>query len=106
MTALTIYPEDLQGEPQTVHDLEAIAQALAGIGVAGVNWNVQIMGLKFLSSGGGGSTDDAVEAVNYATMMRKLYMDSSRREGYQLPNQSRPNIVFDRSSLLTRKVTR
>ncbi len=40
-----------------------------GIGVAGVNWHVKIMGLKFLSSSGSGSTDDAVSAIEYATMM-------------------------------------
>ncbi len=40
-----------------------------GVGVVGVNWEVSIMGLKFLSSGGSGSTDDAVRAVEYATMM-------------------------------------
>jgi hypothetical protein len=40
-----------------------------GIGVAGVNWNVKIMALKFLSAGGSGSTADAVEAIKYATMM-------------------------------------
>ena len=40
-----------------------------GIGVAGVNWNVKIMGAKFLSAGGSGSTADAVRAVDYTTMM-------------------------------------
>ncbi|MBD3867002.1 MAG: S8 family serine peptidase [Acidobacteria bacterium] len=40
-----------------------------GIGVAGVNWDVSIMGLKFLSAGGSGSTDDAVSAIDYAVMM-------------------------------------
>ncbi|HEY3174122.1 MAG TPA: S8 family serine peptidase [Candidatus Polarisedimenticolia bacterium] len=40
-----------------------------GIGVAGVNWEVTIMGLKFLSAGGSGSTADAVLATDYATMM-------------------------------------
>ena len=40
-----------------------------GIGVAGVNWHIRIMGLKFLDSSGSGSTDDAVDAVYYATMM-------------------------------------
>jgi len=40
-----------------------------GIGVAGVNWHVKIMGLKFLGSGGSGSTANAVLAVDYATMM-------------------------------------
>ncbi|HET9482029.1 MAG TPA: S8 family serine peptidase, partial [Candidatus Polarisedimenticolia bacterium] len=40
-----------------------------GIGVVGVNWNVSIMGLKFLSASGSGSTANAVRAVNYATQM-------------------------------------
>ncbi|MFO7655139.1 MAG: S8 family serine peptidase [Candidatus Krumholzibacteriia bacterium] len=40
-----------------------------GIGVAGVNWNVKIMPLKFLSGSGSGSTADAIEAIEYATMM-------------------------------------
>jgi len=38
-----------------------------GLGVAGVNWQVQIMALKFLSASGSGSTADAVEALNYFT---------------------------------------
>jgi subtilisin family serine protease len=38
-----------------------------GEGVVGVNWNVRIMGLKFLSSSGGGSLSDAVMAIDYAT---------------------------------------
>ena len=40
-----------------------------GIGVVGVNWNVSIMGLKFLNGAGSGTTEDAVSAVEYATMM-------------------------------------
>jgi len=35
-------------------------------GIAGINWNVQIMPLKFLGKGGFGSTKDAIEAINYA----------------------------------------
>jgi thermitase len=35
-------------------------------GVAGVNWKVQIMPLKFLGRGGFGTTKDAIEAINYA----------------------------------------
>ena len=36
------------------------------LGVAGVNWNVSIMGVKFLSAGGAGSLYGAVLAINYA----------------------------------------
>jgi subtilase family protein/HYDIN/CFA65/VesB family protein/fervidolysin-like protein len=40
-----------------------------GIGVAGVNWNVSIMPLKFLDASGSGSTDNAISCIEYATMM-------------------------------------
>ena len=41
-----------------------------GVGVAGVNWHVQLMALKFLAADGSGSTADAIQALNYATSMR------------------------------------
>ena len=44
-----------------------------GTGVAGINWNVQLMALKFLDDTGSGSTSDAVEAINYATLMKRDY---------------------------------
>ena len=37
-----------------------------GIGISGINQKVKIMPLKFLGRGGSGSTDDAIEAINYA----------------------------------------
>ena len=40
-----------------------------GTGVVGVSWNVRIAALKFLSSGGNGSTSDAIVCVEYATSM-------------------------------------
>ncbi len=43
------------------------------LGVAGVNWNVKLMALKFLSDSGWGYTSDAIGAVNYATMMKRDY---------------------------------
>ena len=39
-------------------------------GIAGINWQVEIMPLKFLGRGGFGTTKDAVEAINY-TIDRK-----------------------------------
>ena len=36
-------------------------------GVAGVNWDVQIMGLKFLSAAGSGTLAGAIAAIDYAT---------------------------------------
>jgi subtilisin family serine protease len=37
-----------------------------GIGVAGVNWNVKIMAVKFLGASGSGSTSNAIQAILYA----------------------------------------
>jgi PKD repeat protein/subtilisin family serine protease len=49
-----------------------------GIGVAGVNWNVRIMALKFLGSGGGGDTSGAIECLEYAIMMKQDYGQNIR----------------------------
>ncbi|MCA9008729.1 MAG: S8 family serine peptidase, partial [Planctomycetaceae bacterium] len=42
-------------------------------GVVGVNWNAKIMALKFLGSSGSGYLSDAVEAIEYAAMMKRDY---------------------------------
>jgi subtilisin family serine protease len=39
-------------------------------GVAGVAWNVKMVGAKFLSSSGSGSLANAVKALNYGTTLR------------------------------------
>jgi len=44
-----------------------------GVGVAGVNWNVQIMPLKFLSALGTGFTSDAIAAIDYMTLMKTQF---------------------------------
>lgn len=36
------------------------------VGIAGINWKVKIMPLKFMGRGGFGTTKDAIEAINYA----------------------------------------
>ena len=48
-----------------------------GVGVAGVCWQVQIMGLKFLDASGSGSTADAVSCIEYATLMGAKVMNNS-----------------------------
>ncbi len=47
------------------------AEGNNGEGVAGINWKVKIMPLKFLGRGGFGSTNDAIEAINYAIDRKK-----------------------------------
>ncbi|HEU4769479.1 MAG TPA: S8 family peptidase, partial [Pyrinomonadaceae bacterium] len=41
------------------------------IGIAGVNWKVRIMPLKFMNAGGFGTTKDAIEAINYVIERKK-----------------------------------
>ena len=43
-----------------------------GAGVVGVNWDVQIVAMKFLSASGSGSVSGAVQAINYFTAESKL----------------------------------
>ena len=40
-----------------------------GIGIAGVSWSAKIMAIKFLNSNGSGSTFDAIQSIEYATLM-------------------------------------
>lgn len=46
-------------------------------GISGVTWKVQMAALKFLSGNGGGSTSNAILAIDYATSM-----------GFQITNNS------------------
>lgn len=41
------------------------------VGIAGVNWKVKIMPLKFMNAGGFGTTKDAIEAINYVIERKK-----------------------------------
>ncbi|RLS21741.1 MAG: hypothetical protein DWH72_01790, partial [Planctomycetota bacterium] len=43
------------------------------VGVAGVNWQVSLMPLRFLGNDGSGSTSGAIAAINYATMLRRSF---------------------------------
>jgi subtilisin family serine protease len=42
-------------------------------GVAGVNWNTRIMGLKFLSASGSGNTADAIECIQFAIQAKQQF---------------------------------
>lgn len=53
------------------------AEGNNGVGVVGVNWEVSIMPLKFLGGDGSGTTDEAVEAIIYATNMGAKVLSNS-----------------------------
>ena len=63
---------DNQGDPMDDNGHGTHCSGIVGAegdnseGIAGINWNVQIMPLKFLGRGGSGSTKDAIESINYA----------------------------------------
>lgn len=48
-----------------------------GVGITGVNWNVTLMGVKFLSASGSGSLDGALNSIKYATKMGAKIMSNS-----------------------------
>jgi len=48
-----------------------------GKGVAGVNWRVKMMAIKFLDQNGSGTTEDAAEAIIYATKMGAKVLSNS-----------------------------
>jgi len=53
-----------------------------GLGVAGVNWQVSLMSLRFISeTAGSGTTTDAIKAYNYVKQMRDLWSSSSHTKG-------------------------
>jgi subtilisin family serine protease len=43
-----------------------------GLGVAGVNWNVQMVAIKFLSASGSGNTAGAIKSIDYFTAEAKM----------------------------------
>lgn len=47
------------------------AEGENNIGIAGINWNVKIMPLKFMDAGGVGTTQAAVEAINYVIQRKR-----------------------------------
>lgn len=48
-----------------------------GVGVAGVVWDVKIIGVKFLDRNGSGTLENALKAIDYATKMGAKIMSNS-----------------------------
>ena len=46
-------------------------------GVTGVNWNVRLVGLKFLNDAGDGNVGDAIEAIEYAAAIGVQILNNS-----------------------------
>ena len=52
-----------------------------GVGIAGVNWSVGLMSLRFLDQNGFGDTSDAIDAITYARTMRNLWESTNHAKG-------------------------
>ena len=52
-----------------------------GTGITGINWQVSLLPLKFLTEDGGGSTSDLLKALSYAKAMRQLWESSGGTKG-------------------------
>lgn len=48
-----------------------------GYGIAGLNWTIRLMGLKFIGSDGTGSLDSAVRAIDYAIKYKVQILNNS-----------------------------
>jgi len=70
------------GEDHATH-VAGIAGAVGNnnLGVAGVNWSVGLMSLKFLDSDGNGDTIGAINACQYARMMRHRWETTGHASG-------------------------
>ncbi|MEZ4618143.1 MAG: S8 family serine peptidase [Caldilineaceae bacterium] len=51
--------------------------ATNGTGVVGINWTVRMLGCKFLSASGSGSTANAIKCFNYVTELKE-------KQGYNI----------------------
>lgn len=48
-----------------------------GVGVTGINWTTQIVGIKFLDSNGSGSLADAINGIEFALQVNSVFASSS-----------------------------
>ncbi len=73
----------IPAEPHATHVAGTIgAVGNNGIGVAGVNWQVSLMSLRFINDAtGSGSDADALKAYSYAKQMRDLWTTSGGTKG-------------------------
>ena len=57
-----------------------------GIGVVGVNWTTQVMGIKFLDASGSGSLADAISGIEFAIQAKRAFSASAGADVRVLSN--------------------
>jgi subtilisin family serine protease len=66
------------------------------IGITGVNWKVKIMPLKFMNSGGFGTSKDAIEAINYVIDRKRAGVNVrviSASWGSKMPSRALEDVI-------------
>jgi len=48
-----------------------------GLGIAGINWSASIMGAKFLPASGGGTTANAIKAIDFTVQAKLAFADTA-----------------------------
>ena len=69
------------------------------MGVAGINWTTQIVGIKFLDSGGSGSLADALNGIEFAIQLNKVFASSSTPVNIRVLSASWGSTDFSQSLL-------
>jgi subtilisin family serine protease len=71
-------PDPLDGHGHGSHCSGTIGgNSPDGKGIVGINWNVKIMAVKFLTDQGSGTLDGAIQAIDYATKNHARIMSNS-----------------------------
>jgi subtilisin family serine protease len=68
-------------------------------GVAGLNWNTRIMGLKFLDSTGSGTLSDAINAVDFAIQVKSFFASTGTPANVRVLSNSWGGAGFTQSLL-------
>ena len=69
------------------------------VGVAGVNWQTRIIGLKFLGSNGSGATSDAIDAIEFAIQVKAFFANSATPVNVRVLSNSWGGSSFSQSLL-------
>jgi subtilisin family serine protease len=69
--AITNVCDPMDNNNHGTHVAGTIGAVANNGGVAGVNWDTSLMGLKFLSANGSGTISDAIEAIHFAVSAKQ-----------------------------------
>lgn len=82
--ALTCDPMD--DHNHGTHVAGTIGAASNGLGVVGVNWVAQVMGVKFLNASGSGTIADAINALDFVMQARQAFASTGGADVRVLSN--------------------